>query len=189
MDPDPKITEVIEFWFGGDRDERRRRWWQKSEAVDAFCRARFSETLAAATRGDCDGWLETGRGRQAVNIRCDQLARNMHRGMAAMYAADERAQAATRRALAEGDDGVLGDAERQFLYMPLMHSERLEDQERSVELFRALAAGGVIDGVRWATEHRDIVARFGRFPHRNAILGRPSTDEELAFLEQPGSSF
>jgi uncharacterized protein (DUF924 family) len=189
MDADSRIDEILAFWFGGDGEERRTRWWRKSVAVDAECRARFVATLAAARRGELDGWLDSPRGRQALVILCDQLARNMHRGSAAMYAADPLAQAATERALAAGDHLVLDAAARQFLYMPLMHSERLEHQERSVALFRELAEGGIIDSVGWATQHRDIVARFGRFPHRNAILGRESSDEERAFLAQPGSSF
>ncbi|MCA9664064.1 MAG: DUF924 domain-containing protein [Myxococcales bacterium] len=184
-----KIDEILAFWFDGDPEARRRRWWQKSSEVDASCRSRFAEVLQAAKAGELDAWLQTPRGRQAFVILCDQLARNMHRDTAGMYEADALAQRATLAALEAGDDRQMDDAERQFLYMPLMHSEALEHQERCVELFRELAKGGVIDSVKWAVQHRDIVARFGRFPHRNAILGRQSSAEELAFLEQPGSSF
>jgi uncharacterized protein (DUF924 family) len=138
----------------------------------------------------------------ALVVVLDQLSRNLHRGSAEAFAADARARALVYQGLAHGDDQVLRPIERLFFYMPLEHSEALEDQERCVALFRelALAVAAAPDAdakqvaqfesfIDFAVRHRDIIARFGRFPHRNAVLGRASTDEELEFLQQPNSSF
>lgn len=180
MDDAARIDEVLRFWFA-DPD----RWWVKDPAFDAEIRDRFGALHAAIERGEHEAWLDTPRGALAYVIVLDQFSRNIFRGTPGMFAADARALAATNAAIARGHDAALSPQERGFLYMPLMHSEALADQDRSVALFGALGTGQL----DYAERHRDIVRRFGRFPHRNAILGRASTPEELEFLTQPGSSF
>jgi uncharacterized protein (DUF924 family) len=202
MDMTNSPEAVLAFWFG-ELDEQGRaapdvtaRWFKKDEAFDAEIRERFAGLHAALASGERDGWTGSPRARLATIIVLDQLSRNMFRGTPGMFATDPLALAATHEGLERGDDRALRLAERVFFYMPLMHSEALADQERCIELFRALAGElegeakkGVENNVEYAVRHRDIVARFGRFPHRNAILGRASSEEELAFLQQPGSSF
>jgi len=188
--------QVLDYWFPGDPTRANALWWGKNEALDTEVRERFGPTLAAAKAGALDHWTATARGRAALIIVLDQLSRNIHRGDPQTYAADEQARALTLAGLEAGHDRELAPLERLFFYMPLEHSEELADQERCVALMRALADevdadrrkqfAGFVD---FAIAHRDIVARFGRFPHRNAVLGRPSTAEELAFLTEPGSSF
>jgi uncharacterized protein (DUF924 family) len=173
------VEDVLAFWFADPRQ-----WWKKDDAFDAKIRDRFHglhETIAAGERED---WLETPRGALAYVIVLDQFSRNMFRGSGRTFETDERALAAARRALGLGFDRGLSDDERMFLYMPFMHSEDIADQDRCVELFSTLPQGR-----RYAEQHRAIVRRFGRFPHRNALLGRPSTPEEIEFLKGPGSSF
>ena len=171
--------DVLTFWFADSR-----RWWKKDPAFDAETRDRFLALHGAVGRGEHEDWLETPRGALAYVIVLDQLSRNMFRGSGGMFEGDERARTATYRALERGFDEGLSDDERMFLYMPLMHSEDIADQDRCAVLFKALP-----DQLSYAKQHRDIVHRFGRFPHRNAVLGRTSTAEELEFLKQPGSSF
>jgi uncharacterized protein (DUF924 family) len=193
---------VLEFWFPSDNARANALWWGKDARLDAEIRERFGSTLTAAKAGQLDEWSASPRGRLALIIVLDQLSRNIHRGDAQTYEADEQARAQTLEGLARGHDRELSPIERLFFYMPLEHSEQLEHQEQCVALIRQLAAdvaaepnvepgrrdrfAGFID---YAVRHRDIVARFGRFPHRNALLGRSSTPEELEFLRQPGSSF
>ncbi len=176
----PSIGDVLTYWFA-DPD----RWWKKDPAFDAEVRDRFLELHDAVLRGEREDWLETSRGTLAYVIVLDQFSRNMFRGFPRMYEGDPRALAAARRALDGGFDQELSGDERMFLYMPFMHSEHIADQDRCVGLF----ASALPQWLPNAEEHRDIVRRFGRFPHRNALLGRPSTPEELEFLKQPGSSF
>jgi uncharacterized protein (DUF924 family) len=175
------MNEVLAFWFS-DRDH----WWRKSADFDEEIRRRFGPLHAEITNGEHDDWRKTPAGTLAYVIVLDQLSRNMFRNDARAYGSDDRALAASREALSRGDDGALSVDERTFLYMPLMHSEDVTDQERSVALFGSL---GDDDSLRAAERHRDVIRRFGRFPHRNAVLGRASTAEELAFLKEPGSSF
>jgi uncharacterized protein (DUF924 family) len=187
---------VLEFWFPHDSARANSLWWGKDARLDAEIRERFAATLAAAKAGQLDDWAATARGRVALIIVLDQLSRNIFRGDPQTYDADEQARALTLDGLALGHDRELPGIQRLFFYMPLEHSEQLEHQERCVELIRRLAEDvepgqrerfvGFID---FAIRHRDIVARFGRFPHRNALLGRESTAEELEFLQQPGSGF
>jgi uncharacterized protein (DUF924 family) len=126
----------------------------------------------------------------ALVIVLDQFSRNLHRGDARAFAQDAHALACAREALARGDDAALRPVERQFLYMPFEHSEALADQERAVELMRSLEGFEPTRDLRdWAERHRAVIGRFGRFPHRNAVLGRRSTAEEAEFLKEPGSSF
>jgi uncharacterized protein (DUF924 family) len=184
------FEEVLGFWFG-KLDEQGRvdaahvsRWWRKDPAFDAEIRTRFGALHEAVLGGEREHWLTTPRGRLAFVIVLDQFSRNMYRDSARAFAGDGRAVEVVLDGLAAGADQQLRAQERPFFYMPLMHSERLEFQDRCIALFENDA-----DFVKYAGRHRDIIRRFGRFPHRNAVLGRPCTDEELAFLEQPGSSF
>ena len=195
-------AHVLDFWFGsfdaaGLADAAHQaRWWKKDPAFDAELRQRFGAEVLAAAAGKRDLWLVTPRGRLAVVILLDQCSRNIFRDTPAMFAQDARALAIACDGLERGDDRDLQTDERAFLYLPLMHSESLADQERCVILFAALrdrlsgpARERLAGNARFAVAHRDIIARFGRFPHRNSILGRPSTPEELQFLTEPGSSF
>ena len=195
-DHDPE--DVLSFWFGeldesgAPSEARRARWWKKSPELDAEIRERFEPVRDALCAGELEGWRETRRGRLAYVILLDQLSRNMYRDTPRMYEEDERAVEAALEAIEAGDPERLRYHERWFLYMPLMHAEDLKHQERCVALFAELGERFPEHGDGghgYAVRHRDIVARFGRFPHRNEILGRESTDEERAFLEEPGSSF
>lgn len=194
---------VLSFWLGvldehGAADaETRKRWWRKSDDFDAEIRDQFLADHHAIMHDQREDWLESPHGRLAYIIVLDQFSRNMFRGDPAMYAGDGRAERATIDGIERDHHLALRSDERVFLLMPLMHSESLALQERSVALFRELAEemrgtpvfDQLANNVRFAEQHRDIVAEWGRFPHRNAILGRPTTPEEAAFLEKPGSSF
>lgn len=189
--------DVLDFWLGpeSDRDAPRAelsaRWWKQDPAFDEEIRRTFGTAVAAAGRHELDAWTAAPRGRLALVILLDQLTRNVHRGSARMYENDAQALSLAIEALDAGGDEALRPAERYFLYMPLMHAEDLAVQERCVRCFERLArqAPRFEDSVSYARRHRDIVARFGRFPHRNRLLGRATTSEEAEFLEQPGSSF
>lgn len=193
---------VLEFWIGPLDDdglaapERAARWWRKDPAFDAEVLSRFGSTWSTVMRGGHDDWCEAPRSLLAYVIVLDQLSRNMFRGKSQAFAGDARALEAAREGRARGFDRQLRGHERLFLYMPYMHSEQLATQEQSVALFRAFCEEStgrlreeLAQNVRFAEQHRDIVARWGRFPHRNQQLDRTSTAEELAFLTQPGSSF
>jgi uncharacterized protein (DUF924 family) len=180
-EPITTAEQVLAFWFS-HRDD----WWKKSPEFDAEVRDRFQALHAALLRGEHDSWRDEVRSALAYVIVLDQLSRNMFRDQARMYIGDTAALEAARSAIDRGFDAALDQVEKGFLYMPFMHSESLADQDRSVALFAAL---GNDENSRYAVQHRDIVARFGRFPHRNALLGRTSTEEETEFLKQPGSSF
>jgi uncharacterized protein (DUF924 family) len=191
-----KADEILEYWLGPEagRDapepELRRRWFEKSEATDNELRERYGQLVEQAARGEHDAWAQTPRGRLALVILLDQLTRNLQRGSGRMFENDDKALSLALAGIDAGEDRELRAYERQFLYMPLMHAEQLAAQDRCCELFAALArAHPGADSTRWADQHRAIIARFGRFPHRNALLGRQSTAEEEAFLAQPGSSF
>jgi uncharacterized protein (DUF924 family) len=182
--------EVLEFWFGAPRQARRRQWFEKDPAFDAEIRARFLGLYERLERGGGTDWLENGERCLARIVVLDQFPRNMFRGTPRAFATDTLALQAARHALEHGYDRSLTPVERLFAYLPFEHSEALEDQERACELCRPLGAfAETDDAYRYAVAHRDVIARFGRFPHRNAILGRPSTPEELEFLKQPGSGF
>ncbi len=192
MSHQPQAAEVLLFWFGGpgERGKAQKRWFEKSDAFDRQTRERFLELYEAAAAGHLVRWQEQPHDCLALIVLLDQFPRNMFRGTPRAFAADALALEAARHALAQGHDKVLLPVERLFTYLPFEHSETLEDQERACELMQPLEAFRETEGVyRYAVAHRDIIRRFGRFPHRNAILGRPSTPEELAFLKQPGSSF
>ncbi|MBL8571816.1 MAG: DUF924 domain-containing protein [Phreatobacter sp.] len=185
------------FWFAGDVPTRfRGLWFRRSAAFDAELRSRFAADVALARTGALDDWAATPAGAIALLLLLDQLPRNLCRGQATAFASDPAARAVTGRMLARGDDRLLGPVERVFMLLPLEHSEDLADQERSVALFEAMieAPPAMPRGLRdmivaYARRHHEIVARFGRFPHRNAALGRATTPEEAAFLREPMSSF
>lgn len=175
VDTDP--ADVVAFWREAGPDA----WFTKNEAFDALCRERFLAAHEAAASGDLAGWEKTPDGSLALLILLDQMPRNMFRGTPRVWDTDRLALAAAGRALASGFDGRVDPDLRQFFYLPYMHAEDLAAQERSVSLY---ARFGSEENRAFAKHHRDIVARFGRFPHRNDVLGRESTPEELAFLEQ-----
>lgn len=185
---DPR--EVLDFWFGDSCADHHRLWFGKDPEVDAEIRSRFQGTWERAARGELHEWCDIQRACLALIVVLDQFPRNMFRGTPRAFATDALARATVRHALAKGFDRELPPIQRMFLYLPFEHSENLADQVASVALFTSLAREqGLDDVLRWARRHRDVVARYGRFPHRNAILGRPSTPEEIEFLRQPGSRF
>jgi uncharacterized protein (DUF924 family) len=182
--------DVLQFWFEGERHLFRERWFRTDKKFDRDCRERFEFTVRAALDGALDKWMETPEGALALVIVLDQFPRNMFRGSYQAYAGDAHARRVAREALAAGFDAQLSPIERVFLYLPFEHSEDLADQDLSVRLFSALAhEPGLEKGVESADRHRAVVRRFGRFPHRNAMLGRASTAEEEAWLAEPGPKY
>jgi uncharacterized protein (DUF924 family) len=171
--------EVLAFW----RAAGPAKWFAKDAAFDAEIRARFLGLHEAAAARLLGSWEATPEGACALVIVLDQFARNMFRDSARAFAADPIAREVTQRALARGFDMQVPQGERPFFYLPLMHAENLADQERSVALYRAL---GAAENTKYAEIHRDIIRRFGRFPHRSAALGRTTTPEEQAFLDGGG---
>lgn len=189
-----RAGEVLDFWFGREGDPEygrfREEWFRKDPAFDARVTAQFADLYEEASAGNLDGWRDDAESCLALVIVLDQFPRNMFRGDGRTHAEDDRALAASRDAVEHALDRELPAFQRMFLYMPFMHSESVEDQRRSVELFDRLAGEeGAPDVVSYAVAHRDIVERFGRFPHRNEILGRETTPEEAIFLTEEGSSF
>jgi uncharacterized protein (DUF924 family) len=190
MTPD----DVLAFWFGRpgtpEHGTTRRAWFTKSATFDEEIRRRFGALNDAAVAGGLAEWEAAPRSTLALIIVLDQFSRNLHRDSPRAFAGDGRALALARRLVADGTDKTFSPLERQFVYMPFEHAERLDAQEESLRLFRALETeSGLRELVRWAAAHHRIIARFGRFPHRNAVLGRTSTPEETAFLAEPDSSF
>jgi uncharacterized protein (DUF924 family) len=194
-DLDPRAAEVLDFWFlpVGDAGHLKTRaeWFRKDAAFDASIAQRFGALIDAALRGELSDWAATPRSALALIVVLDQFTRNTRRGTAGMFAGDTQALTTAKQLCAQGADRRLAGVQRQFVYLPFEHSEDIEDQRESLRLFAALgqdepALAGLLE---WAQKHHDIVARFGRFPHRNAALGRTSTAEETEFLNQPGSSF
>ena len=177
------IERILSFWF---EECSEKQWFGKDPEFDAALRERFGELVGAAAAGELEHWCETQDGTLAYILLLDQFTRNIHRGSGKAFAADAKARAAAKKALDSGLDAGLDDSRKTFLYLPLEHSEDLADQERCVALFEAM---GDAEKTDYAVRHRDIIKRFGRFPHRNEALGRQSSDEELAFLKEPGSSF
>jgi uncharacterized protein (DUF924 family) len=170
---------VLAFW----RDAGQDKWFNKDTAFDDSVQARFIDTYKAAAAGKLTGWEATPEGALALVIVLDQFPRNMFRGSARAFATDPLARAVTGRALDRGFDRDMPITDRQFFYLPFEHSESLGDQERSCAL---CVATGDADLLKWAQLHADIIRRFGRFPHRNAALGRITTPEEQAFLDDGG---
>ena len=174
---------LLAWWFA---PETKPRWFGGGEAFDVAVRDRLGPLCARAMAGELAGWAADIRGLLALVILLDQVPRNIFRGTPQAFAGDPEALALARLAVDRGLDQDMAVDERLFLYLPFEHAEDLADQARSVALFRALGDAGYLD---YALRHQAVIERFGRFPHRNAILGRPSTAAEVAFLEQPGSSF
>ena len=188
-----EFVQVLDFWFGApdsaERGRARKCWFEKDAAFDAEIRARFLGLYQRAAAGGLDRWEQTPLCALALALVLDQFPRNMFRGEARAFAADPLALRVTRGMVERGFDALLRPVERWFAYLPFEHAEDLAAQRRSLALFGGLvdpATSGTLD---YARRHYDIIVRFGRFPHRNAILGRPSSAEEVEFLRQPGSSF
>ena len=180
--PQDPFEPVLDFWF---TDTSPLQWWKVDPDFDALVRERFAALHRCAALGELWEWRTQPRGRLAEIIVLDQFPRNMYRGTPAAFATDGMALTLAQEAIAGGHDAALAPLERAFLYMPYQHSESRLVQAESLRLFEALGQPEQLD---FARRHRDI-ERFGHFPHRNAILGRQSTVEEVAFLKQPGSSF
>lgn len=196
------VDAIHAFWFGTDADDvqiadqKKKLWWSKDAAVDGLITQHFEKATLAAAEGLLDSWKMTPRGLLALILLTDQFPRNMYRGTPASFAYDHVALQLTMQALEQSVDQLLRPIERVFIYLPLEHSESICDQERAVQLFEQLvndvaaSQKSTFTGFhQFAIRHRDIIARFGRFPHRNDVLGRTSTDEEIAFLKTAGSSF
>ncbi|MBG9387020.1 DUF924 family protein [Caenimonas aquaedulcis] len=176
--PDKAWAPVLAFW----REAGPSKWFKKDAAFDDRFRGAFLARHEAAARGELDGWAQSAEGALALLILLDQFPRNSFRGTPRMFATDGKARDIARQSLAAGWDVQVPPELRNFFYLPLMHSEALADQDRAVALTQAL--GG--EHQRFALMHRDIIARFGRFPHRNAVLGRSTTQEEQRFLDEGG---
>ncbi len=186
--------EILDFWFGREDEEGygefREAWFTKDPAFDREVRDRFEEAYEEAAAGRLDQWKDEARSCLALIILLDQFPRNMFRGDPKTYETDDKALEAARHAVEHAYDRELPPYARLFLYLPFEHSEDLEDQRFSVELFRGLSAEmGSEDLLGYAVRHLEIIERFGRFPHRNDILGRATTPEETEFLRGPDSSF
>lgn len=176
-------ADVVSFW----REAGPQKWFAKDDGFDAAIRDRFLDTHFAAARGDLADWQETAEGTLALLILLDQFPRNLFRGSGHAFAADGLARAIAREALERGFDRAVEPKLRPFVYLPFEHSEDPSDQALSIQLFTAhREETGDAESLRWAIEHRDIIARFGRFPHRNAALGRTTTPEEQAYLDGGG---
>lgn len=171
--------DVVGFW----RLAGPQKWFAKNRAFDQAIALRFEPAHFAAARGEHDDWIATPEGALALLLLLDQFPRNLFRNSAHAFATDGKALAIARHAIGEGFDQEIESDLRPFVYMPLMHSEALSDQDACVVLFEALGAKTNLD---FAVLHRDIIARFGRFPHRNAMMGRTTTPEEQAFLDEGG---
>ena len=200
----PETQAVLSAWFGpldesgAATKEHVQRWFLKDPAFDSMLRERFGSDVERALAGELIEWEQTPEDQVALILVLDQLPRNIFRDTGKMYAGDSRATTLTLAMVDSSQDRALTFDLRRFIYMPLMHAESLDHQERCLALFRQLADDfqsnqplfdAAMGNVNYAIAHRDIVKRFGRFPHRNTLLGRPSTPEEEEFLKQPGSSF
>jgi uncharacterized protein (DUF924 family) len=187
-------SEILEFWFGAPDSPEfgrfRRQWFEKSAAFDGLCRERFLATHAAAAAGRLDGWADRPLAALALVVTLDQLPRNMFRGAPQAFATDAKALAVARGIVARGFDTAYASAQRWFAYLPYEHAEDLGVQRESLAVYEGLRGDPPsASPIAYAMRHYAVIERFGRFPHRNAILGRASTPEELGFLATPGSSF
>ncbi|MGV0952220.1 MAG: DUF924 family protein [Azonexus sp.] len=188
-------ADILAFWFGRPGEpgfgQPRSEWFRKDVAFDDQIRSRFLNSVEAALAGRLAAWADDRQGALTLLILLDQFPRNLFRGEAKAFAGDLQARQLAETALDQGWGKGLSAVEKLFVYLPFEHSEALADQERSVALFTALAAehAGCEGFLDYAHRHHEVIARFGRFPHRNAALGRPSTPEETSYLAQPGSGF
>ena len=188
------FNSVLDFWFGtadsAERGRPRKCWFTKDAAFDAQIRSRFLDLHDAACRGELAAWERGPLSALSLVIALDQFSRNLYRGAARAFAADARALSVSRSMIANGFDSLLRPVERWFVYLPFEHAEDLAAQRRSLALFAGLAEDAdSASSIDYARRHFEIIGRFGRFPHRNDVLGRESTAEEVEFLRQPGSSF
>ena len=191
---DKLAQAILQFWFGtadlSTNVKRRKAWFVKDPVFDEEIRSRFLGTWESAAEGTFQSWLQNPLECLALVILLDQFPRNLFRGDPRAFATDEAALAAAQHGVLQGFDRALPPVARTFLYLPFEHSEQLHDQRRSIELFESMEViPEMSETIRYAQRHYEIIARFGRFPHRNAALGRQSTFEEEAFLNTPGSSF
>ena len=194
--PDENLSmqeEILEFWFGrpgtAAYGSTRKEWFRKDPAFDAAIRERFGGAIGAALAGGFADWIAP-RGKLARIVLLDQFTRNSFRGTPQAFAGDAPALALANETVARGDDVALIPVERWFVYLPYVHAESPAAQERAVSLYRSLRdETGLDEPLVWAERHAEVIRLFGRFPHRNAILGRESTPEEIAFLAAPGSRF
>jgi uncharacterized protein (DUF924 family) len=191
-----KARDVLDFWFGAPGSDsygkQRKEWFRKDEGFDSAIRERFGDTIAQAVAGGLRDWDAEGpEGLLARIIVLDQFTRNARRGTPGAFEGDLLALAGARKLVEAGADRELLPVQRQFAYLPFEHAEDARSQEQAVELFTALVREheGMALALDYAHRHRGVIARFGRFPHRNAILGRASTPEEAEYLAQPGSGF
>jgi uncharacterized protein (DUF924 family) len=188
-------ADVLGFWFGAPGSPQaagsRKEWFVKDDAFDREIVERFGDLIDAALAGQLDGWSAQPASALARILVLDQFTRNAFRGTARAFAGDAQALAAARAMVAAGDDQALPPLQRSFVYMPFEHAEDLAMQNEAARLFAQLGAStaGFAEMLDYAHRHRAVITRFGRFPHRNAVLGRESTADELAFLAQPGSRF
>lgn len=198
---DHQPSDVLDFWFGPVQDgfttqDRGELWFRSTPANDAHIRERFETLVLSAAAGELDGWKSIPEGRLALVILLDQFPRNIYRGTARAFDFDLKASEVAEEGIACGDDLALPLEQRAFLYLPLEHQESAATQERCVALYERLRdetpkgyrerTGNYL---RFAQQHRDVILRFGRFPHRNRVLGRPSTDEEVQYLSKSRGSF
>ncbi len=187
-------NEILEFWFGkpgeADYGKPRKVWFIKNPEFDQQVRSRFLPIYQQAAAGELEDWKHSPQSCLALIILLDQFPRNLFRGQPQAFATDSQALTYAKHAVANGFDKELLPIQRQFIYLPFEHSENLANQHRCIELFSALKDyPECISGVDYAHRHFKVIERFGRFPHRNKILGRETTPEEIEFLQQPGSSF
>ena len=203
--PDERCREVLDYYFGEASQPdctlealvaRTKMWFFRNAEVDETIRRRFLEDVEKAARGEYDAWRETALGTLALVVLLDQLPRNIHRGSPRAFEHDAKSFAIASAAIEQRVDEQLTAGERLVFYLPLMHAEDRAVQEKASQLYAKLATDcpaalrpELENASKFANRHREIVDRFGRFPHRNAVLGRSSTDEEIAFLAGPNSSF
>jgi len=188
------MNEVLDFWFGRSNSPEfgkvQKKWFKKDADFDAEVRSRFLQQYELAASGQLDSWQNSPDNCLALILLLDQFPRNMFRGTPQAFATDSKALATAEYAVNNKFDGGLLTVQKWFIYLPFEHSENLENQQKSVELFRQLSGDTDSDSViEYAMQHLEIIQRFGRFPHRNQILGRETTPEEAEFLKQPGSEF
>jgi len=198
----PDIQRILDFWFSDSEldspqlDSRMDRWFGANDEFDEQVRSEFGELIELAPTGQLESWADTPRGRLALIILLDQFSRNAYRGKAQAFTHDKKALKLAIEGTLAGDHKQLNSVERMFFFMPLQHAESLKIQEKSVSIFKALAetVPGTLHetflmAAQFAELHRDIVAEFGRFPHRNAVLGRPDSSAEAAYLSDDNPSF
>lgn len=199
MQPNHSANDILAFWFGQPTDPRygqyRKAWFVKDADFDAEIRQRFLVDVERAAKGDYDEWQISAGSAIALLLLLDQFPRNLYRGDPQSFATDKKALSVAKHLVDSGTHQGLMPAYRFFAYVPFEHSENMADQNRCVELMRSLNQDspnmdqGLAGGLDYAIRHREVIERFGRFPHRNEVLGRVSTPEEVAFLKQPGSRF